>query len=67
MPDLLLDEERIEAVLDQVRHVGVAQAVRPEVPWQAEFACYDWWTSMSAGCSSYSMPNVDNCYARSCS
>ena len=30
MTDLLLDEERVEAVLDEVAHVGVPEAVRAE-------------------------------------
>ena len=30
MPHLLLDEERVVAVLDQMGHVGMAQAMQPE-------------------------------------
>lgn len=35
MPDLLLDEQWVVAVLDQVRDVGVAQAVQAQLRGQA--------------------------------
>ncbi len=36
MADLLLDEQRVEAVLDQMGHIGVPQAVRVQHRVQAE-------------------------------
>ncbi len=36
MADLHLHEERVEAILDQVRDVAVAQAVRGQLGRQAE-------------------------------
>ena len=34
MPDLLLHEQRVDTVLDQVRNIGVAQAVHRQFAWQ---------------------------------